>query len=74
MVSIETDEELAEKRKNFDQHKEEADKKYRRQKARLQDAGEELESLRKSLMELRQQRGELEAEAKVRTYHLSEQK
>ena len=64
----ETDEELAERRKNFDKYKKESEKKLREQKTRLQDTLEEVESLRRSLMQLRQERGRLEAEAKVCVY------
>ena len=63
---IETDEELAERRRNFDQYKKDAEKKHREHKTHLQDTIEELESLRRSLMQYRQERGKLEAEAKVR--------
>ena len=61
----ESDEQLAERRRNFDRYKREAEQKLAREERRLQDALEDLETARASLMSLQQERGGLEAEKKV---------
>lgn len=65
IILTETDEQLAERRRNSDRYKKEADQKLNREEQRLQDAVEDLETARATLMSLRQERGGLEAEKKV---------
>ena len=65
-LQAETDDQLAERRRNFDRYKREAEQKLLREERKLQDVLEDLENARASLMSLRQERGGLEAEKKVR--------
>lgn len=64
--SAESDEQLAERRRNSDRYKKEAEQKLMREERRLQDTLEDLDTARATLMSLQQERGGLEAEKKVR--------
>ncbi|OCB89866.1 hypothetical protein A7U60_g2895 [Sanghuangporus baumii] len=68
----ESDEQLAERRRNFDRYKREAEQKLSREERRLQDVLEDLENARASLMSLRQERGGLEAERKKHEQDIEE--
>ncbi|KAI5117920.1 hypothetical protein M0805_001999 [Coniferiporia weirii] len=60
----ETDEQLAERRRNSDRYRKEAEQKLKVDERRLHDTLDELENARRSLLSLQQERGSLDAEKK----------
>ena len=64
--ATDTDEQLEERRRNFDDYKRKADQKLKKEAARLEDALRRQSGDRDDLMNFRQERGGLEAEARVR--------
>lgn len=65
MGIVETDEQLAERRRNSDHYKKEAEQKLRQEEDRLEEEINELEDARNLLSQLQQERGGLEAEKRV---------